>query len=120
MRRILIVLIAAIALSASSSAQESVTLTAPVPAGNISTWQVTEFHIDLLPSPRVTLEVKDNLGNLVRDTHDSTTTPSGATLLAALNTANLSTAGNSLIARLLKHLQNENKIGAGSVTGTPQ
>lgn len=106
-----------------SYAQESATLTTPVSVGTRSTWSVNYLHIDLLPSVRVVVEVQDNLGTVVRDEH---TGADALSLLSALNTANMITAGNSLVARILKHLQTTPthggvaKIGAGSVTGTPQ
>lgn len=120
MRRILLFLIAALLLVASvPKAQESVSLTSPASVGTRSTWEVNYLHIELKPSVRIAVEVVDNLGNIVRDEHTSTTATTGATLLAALNTANLS-AGNSLMKRILTHLQSEGKIGAGSVIGSPQ
>lgn len=45
--------------------------------------------------------------------YDSTTTPTGASLIISLNKANLSTAGNSLEARVLAQL-----ITNGYITGT--
>lgn len=121
MRRIWIaILLGCTLLAGLALAQESVTLTSPASIGTRSTWQVNYLHIDLLPSPRIAVEVQDNLGNVVRDEHTSATAVTAATLLATLNTKNLSTAGNSLVATLLKHLQTEGKIGAGSVVGTPQ
>jgi hypothetical protein len=120
MRRLAFVLLILTCCVGPSIAQEAVTLTAPASVGTRSTWSVNYLHIDLLPSPRIVVEVQDNLGNVVRDEHTATTTTTAATLLATLNTKNLSTAGNSLVATLLKHLQAEGKIAAGSVTGTPQ
>lgn len=43
--------------------------------------------------------------------------PSGQTLLATLNTANLTS--NSLVKRVLSRLQTDGYIAAGSVVGTP-
>lgn len=119
MRRHLLFILAALLLVASvPKAQESVTLTSPASVGTRSTWEVNYLHIDLKPSVRISVEVVDNLGNVVRDEHTSTTAVTGATLLNQLNTVNLTT--NSLMKRLLTHLQGEGKIGAGSVVGSPQ
>lgn len=51
--------------------------------------------------------------NPVSIIYDSTTTPTGASLIVALNKVNLSTPGNSLEARILNQL-----IASGRITGT--
>jgi hypothetical protein len=109
-------------------AQEAVTLTTPVSIGTRSTQSIISIHIEYGPPARIVVDYTDNLGVVQRDEHNATTTPTGATLLAALNTANLASTlcggtpitACSLNARVIKHLQTEGKIAAGSVTGTPQ
>ena len=51
--------------------------------------------------------------------YDATTTPTGASLIISLNKANLSTAGNSLEARVLNQLITSGYL-SGSVTGNPE
>lgn len=126
-RALLVVLVAMACLTAAGSAQEALNLATPVSIGTRSTWQVNYLHIDYKASS-IAVEVQDNLGNIVSDRHDATTSPTGAALIASLNTANLasSSCGGtpitacSLAARLIKHLQGEGKIAAGSISGTPQ
>jgi len=123
MRRILVILIAALAMTAPAVAQESVTLTTPASIGTRSTWRPSLLTIELQPDNtwRVVIEARDNLGLTVRCDH---TGADAAALVTALNTADMRT--NSLHKRLLTHLQSAAahggvaKIGAGSVTGTAQ
>lgn len=129
MRRIWIaIVLGCTAFAGLALAQESVTLTTPASVGTRNGWSLNYWHIDFQPSIRIVVEAQDNLGNVIRDEHSATTTPTGATVFNTLNTANFAAAtcpGTpadkcSFVARLFKHLQAEGKIGAGTVTGTPQ
>jgi hypothetical protein len=115
-RGILSAILASVLTAAVLSAQQAVTLTAPEATGTRTGWNVQLLHIEKQGAGwRIVVELVDNLGNVVRDEH---TGASAATLLNALNTANLTT--NSLLRRILLHVQSEAKIAAGSVTGTPE
>lgn len=122
MRRILILVIAAFALSAALFAQERVSLSAPITTPNGTKWAVSMIHKERFP-PRVVVEAvlldaSDNVLQTVRDEHTQASAVTAASLLAILNTsANNVTSEEK---RILQHLQGEGKIGAGSVTGTAQ
>ena len=58
-------------------------------------------------------------GPPVNVTYNGSTTPTGMSLIIALNTADLSTPGNSLEARLLKRLILDGHL-SGVVSGSPQ
>lgn len=122
MRRILIALIAALALGVAGSAQERVSLSAPVTTPNGTKWAVSMIHQERFP-PRVVVEAvlldaSDNVLQTVRDEHTQASAVTAASLLTILNTMNNSTTSEEK--RILQHLQSEGKIGAGSVTGSPQ
>lgn len=117
MKRVILAAIVAIIMAATAlSAQQAVTLTAPEAIGTRTTWSLQIFHIEKQGAGwRIVVELVDNLGNVVRDEH---TGASAATLLNAINTADMRT--NALLRRILLHVQSEAKIAAGSVTGTPE
>jgi hypothetical protein len=66
----------------------------------------------------VEISVKDNNGVAYNKRYDRTTTPTGQTLMLALNRANLTTS--SLYKRVLERLAQDGVIEAGTVTGTPE
>lgn len=121
MRRILIVLIALLALTgAEGYAQEVFNSTNPVVGCTQSSFTLKEFHVEDTGTNqfRVLAEVRDNCGVSIRDEHTTSTPVTGNTVLSALNAPGNYT--NSLFKRILLHLQSEGKIPAGTVTGTPQ
>ena len=106
--------------------QVVVTLSAPVTAvatGAVMRPARVEFNV-LLGTVQVSLYpwvsgAFVTTGAPLNVTYSSTTTPTGASLIRALNTANLSTPGNSLEQRIIAQLVT-NGVLAGTVTGTPQ
>lgn len=133
-RRIFLAAVMAFSLSGAVFAQqtgETWNLTVPESLGTRTGWSKVAFRVEFGPGITTVIdaEVTDNLGNIsTRDHHDANTTPTGDALWNLLNTANFAAATCpgvptnkcSFAARLFKHLQNEGKIAAGSITGTPQ
>lgn len=66
----------------------------------------------------VTVSLTDNRGQAITKQYDRQTTPTGESLMVALNKANLAT--KSLHARVLERLALDGVIGAGAVNGTPE
>jgi hypothetical protein len=105
---------------ASAAAQERATLTTPaVSSTTISHYEITGLVLQrgtsAQPTWRFVIWYADNLGNVFSDEHVDA---EAATLIKALNKANLST--KSLERRALEHLVAEGKIPAASITGVPQ
>lgn len=139
MNRFGLVLIA-VALVTTVAAQEKLTLTAPVSQPNITDYSPRYLGIAAAPAWTLTVELKPNTataqnitctwgglengkGLVCSNGFTSSTAPSGfasaQAMLIALNKANLSTAGNSLNARIMNQLITDGAF-TGSVTGTPQ
>jgi hypothetical protein len=98
---------------------EQLTLTAPV-VETRTTYSVKTFTMrrDLaaFENSTITVEVQDNLGNVVTNTYGPATTPTGSALLSQLNKANFSV--NSLQKQVINRLMTDGFLPAGSVTGT--
>lgn len=98
------------------AAQESVSLTTPI-AQNISTIALRRVILDVTANV-IVVEWNDNTGKTFSKQYDGTTSPTGATLLHTLNTANFSV--NSLVKQVYNRLLADGAIPAGSVSGTAQ
>ena len=108
------------ALAFTVTAQERATLTVPVVSSTtVSAYEVTGVLLQrgasAQPAYRFVIYYADNLGNVFSDEHVG---DDAATLIRALNKANLST--KSLERRALEHLVSEGKIPAAAITGVPQ
>lgn len=112
---LLIVALFALAVFA-GHAQETVTLTAPV----VQT--TTQYHVQVitldLDASAIYVQLRGTNNELVQKTYNATTTPTGATLLHALNIGNFST--NSLIKAVYNRLLTDGVIPAGSIGGVAQ
>lgn len=95
---------------------EAITLTSPL-VTTVETIALKSLHIDR-EEKRVEIHWREVGGAVRQATYDDSTSPTGAQLLTALNTANLTS--NSLIKRTLARLQADGHIGAGAITGTPE
>lgn len=100
---------------------ESLTLAAPItfPApASVTTYRVVTMLIDREPYARLLITVVGDNGSRVQVGYsDETGGTTAATLIAALNTANLST--KSLQKRVLEKLVADGFLPSGNVTGTP-
>lgn len=97
-------------------AQEAVTLTTPVVKTD-TTYSVKYIGLDYSAST-IVVQLQSNTGFVVVKTYDATTTPTGATLLHNLNTANFSV--NSLMKAVYNRLLTDGVIPTGSITGSAQ
>lgn len=127
MKKLLTVILTAIALAVGAAcvvimeevlAQESVTLNTPIVKTATSSCALDYMNLDVGNS-RILVALKCNNGDVITKVYDSTTTPTGASLLSALNTSNNSGANPSLIRRVYSRLIADNVI-VGTVSGTPQ
>lgn len=122
MRRYLLIVLALLLSVSGLIAQERVSLSSPVTTPNGTKWAVSVVHKERFP-PRIVVEAvlldaSDNVLQTVRDEHTQASAVTAASLLTTLNTLNNSVTSEEK--RILLHLQGEGKIGAGSVTGSPQ
>ena len=114
--------------TAPGAAQEVVTFTVPVyQSAGVSTFRVETLYLKRAMSATNPAEIRAQLreadagsgfvegGKVVVCAYDGAL---AASLIAALNTANLST--KSLERRVVERCQADGKIGAGSMTGSPQ
>lgn len=92
---------------------EQVDLVTPVTKPSITNYRVSYMNLDI-DNARITVFLTANNGETLQKVYDSTTTPTGATLLHALNTGNFST--NSLLRAVYNRLIADGVI-AGTVTG---
>lgn len=115
-RLILIGLIVLAAVVVGVRAQERVDLSVPVTRANTTDYHLERITIDIDAST-ILVQLKGNNGETLSKAYNSTTTPTGASLISTLNTSNNSTT--SLIKRVYNRLLADNVI-AGSVSGTPQ
>ena len=112
---------AALTLASPAFAEEVLTLTAPETKPSITNWRPTQLHIIAQPAEArtVTLVVEDTVTHDTRTCMwDANTTPTAATVISTLNTANLTS--NSLQKRAMTAAQNLGFLAAGTVAGTPQ
>lgn len=99
------------------NAQEVVNLTAPVAPPANTSCRLERLTLEPLAG-RIYVQTLGTNGEAASKVYDSTTTPTGASLLSALNTSNNS-AGISLIKRIYTRLSADG-VCVGTVTGTPQ
>lgn len=97
-------------------AQETVTLTVPL-VQTTTAYRVQSITFDLDTSS-IYVQIRGTNGELVQKTYNSTTTPTGATLLHAINTGNFSS--NSLLKAVYNRLLTDGVIPAGSIIGVAQ
>lgn len=98
-------------------AQETYTLSTPVTKASRSTYHLSSVLLDL-DGKRVIIKLVADNGDELGQMYDGDTTPTGAALLSALNTANLSS--NSLVKRIYQRLQTDGVVAAGTIGGSPQ
>lgn len=96
-------------------AQEAVTLTAPV-VKTATTCALDSVFIDI-KNLRILATLEMNTGDTLTKQYDSTTTPTGASLLTSLNRGNFSV--NSLIKAVHNRLILDG-VCVGTITGSPQ
>jgi len=114
-------LVIALALASPAFAEEVLTLSAPETKPSITNWRPSQIHIIAQPaeSRTVTVVVEDTITHDTRTCMwDGNTTPTAATIISTLNTANLT--NNSLQKRAMTAAQNLGCLAAGTVAGTPQ
>jgi hypothetical protein len=116
MRFRLLLIVALLSLGFAAGAQEIHTLTTPATL-TTTTYSLNYVGLDVANN-RIRVELVSNTGALVSKVYDNSTTPTGATLLHTLNTANFSV--NSLVKGIFIRLIADGVIPAGSVSGTPQ
>ena len=97
-------------------ATETTTLTTPVAKPSQTTCRVDRITLDLTQKS-IGVQILGNNDEAISKVYDATTTPTGASLLSALNTANLTT--NSFIKRVLTRLATDG-ICVGTVSGAPE
>lgn len=112
----LLVLALAVVALGLGRAQETVTLSTPV-AQTTTTYRVQLITLDLDAST-VYVQLRGTNNELIQKTYGPNTTPTGATLLHALNIGNFST--NSLLKAVYNRLLTDGVLPAGSVTGVAQ
>lgn len=130
MKRILLGLVVSLGLAAVGIAQERITLSAPETKPSNTAYRLERLTLDV-ERGAISLQLLGVNGEPVSCVYGPTTNPTGATLLAALNKANLSTAyaGNattgSLTQRIFHRLVVMNEAPAvcgvslaGSLTGS--
>jgi hypothetical protein len=92
---------------------EQVDLVTPVAKPSITNYRVSYMNLDI-DNARITVFLTANNGETLQKVYDATTTPTGATLLHALNTGNFT--ANSLLRAVYNRLIADGVI-AGTVTG---
>lgn len=113
---LLTVLTAVLVLGAFGRAQETVTLTAPVVQTTVAyRVQVITFDLD---ASTIYVQLRGTNNELIQKTYNSLTTPTGATLLHAINIGNFS--ANSLLKAVYNRLLTDGVIPAGSIVGVAQ
>lgn len=126
MKRIVLSALIGLSLLGHPAAQESIALTAPVVTQATTTVlrpARVNFNL-LLGRVEVTMMRWNGIAFINTDqrldvVYDATTTPTGLSLIIALNKANFSTANNSLERRIMAQLIASGYL-AGTVSGTPQ
>ena len=93
---------------------ETVTPPAPIAKPSITGYTLDYLNLDV-GNLRILVVLKADTGETIQKVYDSTTTPTGATLLTALNRGNFST--NSLIKAVYNRLISDGVIG-GTIGGT--
>lgn len=111
---VLAVLLAMVAVI--GRAQESVTVATPV-VQTTTAYRVQLITFDLDAST-IYVQIRGTNNELIQKTYGPTTTPTGATLLHAINIGNFS--GNSLLKAVYNRLLTDGVLPAGSVIGVPQ
>jgi hypothetical protein len=94
---------------------ETVTPPAPITKPSINGYTLDYLTLDVGQS-RILCVVKSDTGETIQKVYDSTTTPTGLSLLSTLNKSNFTT--NSLIKAVFNRLIADGVI-AGTVSGTP-
>lgn len=121
MRRLMLLAATLAALTlyafAAPRAQESVTLTTPIAQPPITAQTLRRLFVNFTDQT-VSIDWSNSAGVLQSKTYDAFTTPSGATLIHALNTGNFSV--NSLAKQIYTRLLTDGLIPAGTVSGAPQ
>lgn len=117
MKIFLCALALALAFVGGAVAQESVTLSTPI-TSTIATKHVGYIAFDL-DNSRIIAQV-ENASNtvIITKVYDSTTNPTGATLLHNINIGNFSV--NSLMKAVYNRLLADGVIETGSISGTAQ
>lgn len=95
---------------------ERVDLTAAETKPNCTFYELERLTIDI-KAKSITAQLLGTNGESKSVVYNATTTPTGASLLATLNTSNNS-AGTSLVKRVYNRLVTDNVI-AGTISGSP-
>lgn len=111
-----LVFVAILLGAAALGAQELVTLTTPITPPTLSAYHVERLTLDV-DAGRISVQLKGTNGEALSKVYDSTTTPTGATLLHALNVGNFSV--NSLLKAVYTRLLTDGVL-VGTVSGIPQ
>ena len=114
--RILAGLLGLALLGAAVYAQEKVDLSSPVVRANTTDYHLERIVIDV-DNGSILVQLKGNNGETLSKAYNSTTSPTGASLISTLNASNNSTT--SLVKRVYNRLIADGVI-AGTVSGTPQ
>ena len=110
-------LVALVLLPIVGQAQEKYALTTPQARTSVAEIQIRLVVLNW-ETQSVTVSWKDNAGGEFSHTYASNTTPTGRTLMVALNRADLTT--RSLYKRVLERLAADGVIAPGTVTGAPE
>lgn len=119
-KRMLIVGCAVVALMVGAGAQERVDLTTPIVKTSTQNCQLDELHfsnLSVVANARIDVVLLCNNSDKVTKTYNQHTSPTAASLVTTLNTANNSTT--SLIKRVYNRLITDGVI-TGTVSGSPQ
>lgn len=100
-----------------TDAQELVTLSTPIVPPSVTNCHLERLVVDV-DALTISAFLKCPNGGAISKTYDSTTTPTGSTLLHTLNIANFS-SGPSLIRSIYIRLIGDGVI-TGTISGTPQ
>lgn len=111
------ILAVAFALATPLVAQEVINLTTPVTPPANNSCRLERLTIEPIVG-RIYVYLLGTNGESTSKVYDSSTTPTGASLISSLNTSNNS-AGTSLVRRIYNRLQLDG-VCVGTVTGTPQ
>ena len=103
-------------LAFSVHAQEKVTLTTPV-SHSITDYHVRYVGLDV-DGGQIVIELIANSGETLTKVYNAGTTPTGATLLSSINTANFS--GSTSFLHAIYNRLIADGVLTGAVSGTPQ
>src|SRR5262249_46473243 len=95
---------------------EQYTLTAAITKPNQTLWKIDRLTIDIA-NAIIQITLRGDNNEIIQKTYDASTTPTGTTVLHALNTGNFTTT--SLAKTIFNRLSTDGVVTAGTTTGTP-